>query len=68
MKRNIAKKNMLYYERKENQVLVMAFTRRVRGDVTLLQQYSRTRTFLFFNFKTKENEQVMMEELNNAEN
>ena len=39
---------MLHYERKENHVLVMAFTRCVRENVPLLQQYSRTHTFLFY--------------------
>lgn len=46
-------KNSLCYERKENHVLVMAFTRCVRENVPLLQQYSRTHTFLFLFFVKK---------------
>ena len=48
VKISIREKYMLYYERKENHVLVMAFAQCVRGIVHCYNKNSRTRTFLFY--------------------
>lgn len=53
---------MLHYERKENHVLVMAFTRCVRENVPLLQQYSRTHTFLFYFYFFSNGELIFLQE------